>query len=112
MSELTQRFGRREEYTRGMSEMEWIESLYNDCKKANEGKFLSTQTPVLDYRLAEQFTNLLEQDTNDYIRRLAAQGLRRSKTKAKPWAVLSRIHTVKSGRTASYQMKSSVKSTT
>ncbi|WP_029800190.1 trimethylamine-N-oxide reductase TorA, partial [Vibrio parahaemolyticus] len=39
MSELTQRFGRREEYTRGMSEMEWIESLYNDCKKANEGKF-------------------------------------------------------------------------
>ncbi|EJL6384206.1 trimethylamine-N-oxide reductase TorA [Vibrio parahaemolyticus] len=39
MSELTQRFGRREEYTRGMSEMEWIESLYNDCKNANEGKF-------------------------------------------------------------------------
>ncbi|OTW22805.1 trimethylamine N-oxide reductase I catalytic subunit [Vibrio parahaemolyticus] len=39
MSELTQRFGRREECTRGMSEMEWIESLYNDCKKANEGKF-------------------------------------------------------------------------
>ncbi|MBE4360917.1 trimethylamine-N-oxide reductase TorA [Vibrio parahaemolyticus] len=39
MSELTQRFGRCEEYTRGMSEMEWIESLYNDCKKANEGKF-------------------------------------------------------------------------
>ncbi|QRZ22051.1 trimethylamine-N-oxide reductase TorA [Vibrio sp. sp1] len=39
MSELTQRFGRREEYTRGMSEMEWIESLYNECKKANEGKF-------------------------------------------------------------------------
>lgn len=39
MSELTQRFYRREEYTRGMSEMEWIESLYNDCKKANEGKF-------------------------------------------------------------------------
>ncbi|EMY6774443.1 TPA: trimethylamine-N-oxide reductase TorA [Vibrio alginolyticus] len=39
MSELTQRFGRREEYTRGMSEMEWIESLYNDCQKANEGKF-------------------------------------------------------------------------
>ncbi|MGR5181535.1 trimethylamine-N-oxide reductase TorA [Vibrio alginolyticus] len=39
MSELSQRFGRREEYTRGMSEMEWIESLYNDCKKANEGKF-------------------------------------------------------------------------
>ncbi|MGD8116504.1 trimethylamine-N-oxide reductase TorA [Vibrio sp. TRT 29B02] len=39
MSELTQRFGRREEYTRGMSEMEWIESLYNDCRDANKGKF-------------------------------------------------------------------------
>jgi trimethylamine-N-oxide reductase (cytochrome c) len=39
MSELTQRFGRRDEYTRGMSEMEWIQSLYNDCKKANDGKF-------------------------------------------------------------------------
>ncbi|GAB2664451.1 trimethylamine-N-oxide reductase TorA [Vibrio panuliri] len=39
MSELTQRFGRRDEYTRGMSEMEWIESLYNDCKAANKGKF-------------------------------------------------------------------------
>ncbi|GEM76986.1 trimethylamine-N-oxide reductase TorA [Vibrio sagamiensis] len=39
MSELTQRFGRRDEYTRGMSEMEWIQSLYNDCKKANEDKF-------------------------------------------------------------------------
>ncbi|HHP0448412.1 TPA: trimethylamine-N-oxide reductase TorA [Vibrio harveyi] len=39
MSELTQRFGRRDEYTRGMSEMEWIRSLYNDCKKANDGKF-------------------------------------------------------------------------
>ncbi|WP_114765401.1 trimethylamine-N-oxide reductase TorA [Vibrio rhodolitus] len=39
MSELTQRFGRRDEYTRGMSEMEWIQSLYNDCKAANKGKF-------------------------------------------------------------------------
>ncbi|EGU38170.1 hypothetical protein VII00023_19579 [Vibrio ichthyoenteri ATCC 700023] len=39
MSELTQRFGRRDEYTRGMSEMEWIQSLYNDCKAANTGKF-------------------------------------------------------------------------
>lgn len=39
MSELTQRFGRRDEYTRGMSEMEWIESLYNDCRDANKGKF-------------------------------------------------------------------------
>ncbi|KJY83166.1 trimethylamine N-oxide reductase I catalytic subunit [Vibrio galatheae] len=39
MSELTERLGRRDEYTRGMSEMEWIESLYNDCKQANDGKF-------------------------------------------------------------------------
>ncbi|MDA0127617.1 trimethylamine-N-oxide reductase TorA [Vibrio sp. MarTm2] len=39
MSELTQRFGRRDEYTRGMSEMEWIQSLYNDCRAANKGKF-------------------------------------------------------------------------
>jgi trimethylamine-N-oxide reductase (cytochrome c) len=39
MSELTQRFGRRDEYTRGMSEMEWIESLYNDCRASNKGKF-------------------------------------------------------------------------
>ncbi|MGS0537188.1 hypothetical protein [Pseudoalteromonas sp. SaAl2] len=36
---------------------------------------LTTQAPVLDYRLAEQFTNLLERDSNDYVRRLAAQGL-------------------------------------
>ena len=39
MSELTQRYGRRDEYTRGMSEMEGIESLYNDCRDANKGKF-------------------------------------------------------------------------
>ncbi|MBY7874879.1 trimethylamine-N-oxide reductase TorA [Vibrio fluvialis] len=39
MTELTRRFGRHEEFTRGMDEMEWLRSLYNDCKKANEGKF-------------------------------------------------------------------------
>ncbi|HAS6168794.1 TPA: trimethylamine-N-oxide reductase TorA [Vibrio vulnificus] len=39
MKELTERFGRSEEYSRGMSEMDWIRSLYNDCKKSNEGKF-------------------------------------------------------------------------
>lgn len=39
MTELTRRFGRHEEFTRGMDEMEWVRSLYNDCKKANEGKF-------------------------------------------------------------------------
>ncbi|MFV0489625.1 MAG: trimethylamine-N-oxide reductase TorA, partial [Vibrio fluvialis] len=39
MTELTRRFGRHEEFTRGMDEMEWVRSLYNDCKNANEGKF-------------------------------------------------------------------------
>ncbi|MBY8222279.1 trimethylamine-N-oxide reductase TorA [Vibrio fluvialis] len=39
MTELTRRFGRHEEFTRGMDEMEWVRSLYNDCKKVNEGKF-------------------------------------------------------------------------
>ncbi|WP_158147393.1 trimethylamine-N-oxide reductase TorA [Vibrio fluvialis] len=39
MTELTRRFGRHEEFTRGMDEMEWVRLLYNDCKKANEGKF-------------------------------------------------------------------------
>ncbi|MDQ9092427.1 hypothetical protein RC083_12595 [Pseudoalteromonas haloplanktis] len=36
---------------------------------------ITTQSPVLDYRLAERFTALLEQDSNEYIRRLAGQGL-------------------------------------
>ncbi|MGO2130218.1 MAG: hypothetical protein ACTH4U_15875 [Pseudoalteromonas prydzensis] len=36
---------------------------------------ITTQSPVLDHRLAERFTALLEQDSNDYIRRLAGQGL-------------------------------------
>ena len=36
---------------------------------------LTSQAPIADYRLAEKFTNLLERETNDYIRRLAAQGL-------------------------------------
>ncbi|TFH92888.1 trimethylamine-N-oxide reductase TorA [Vibrio ouci] len=55
MSELTQRFGRRDEYTRGMSEMEWIESLYNDCRASNKGKFEMPdfnefwETSVLDF---------------------------------------------------------------
>lgn len=38
-TELTRRFGRHEEFTRGMDEMEWVRSLYEDCKKANAGKF-------------------------------------------------------------------------
>ncbi|WP_070963132.1 trimethylamine-N-oxide reductase TorA [Vibrio sonorensis] len=37
--ELTRRFGRHEEYSRGMDEMEWVRSLYDDCKAANAGKF-------------------------------------------------------------------------
>ncbi|MEZ9626017.1 trimethylamine-N-oxide reductase TorA [Aliivibrio fischeri] len=39
MTELTRRFGRHKEYTRGMDEMEWIRSLYAECRTANEGKF-------------------------------------------------------------------------
>lgn len=38
-TELTRRFGRHEEFTRGMDEMEWVRSLYDECKKANAGKF-------------------------------------------------------------------------
>lgn len=39
MTELTRRFGRHKEYTRGMDEMEWVRSLYAECRTANEGKF-------------------------------------------------------------------------
>ncbi|NLS11421.1 trimethylamine-N-oxide reductase TorA [Vibrio sp. SM6] len=39
MTELTERFGRADEYTRGMTEMEWLRSLYAECKKTNAGKF-------------------------------------------------------------------------
>ncbi|WP_305843354.1 trimethylamine-N-oxide reductase TorA [Photobacterium leiognathi] len=38
-TELTRRFGKNKEYTRGMDEMQWVRMLYNDCRKANEGKF-------------------------------------------------------------------------
>ena len=38
-TELSRRFGRNEEYTRGMDEMEWVRSLYEDCRNANKGKF-------------------------------------------------------------------------
>lgn len=31
--------GKEHEYTRGMDESDWIKQLYNDCKKANAGKF-------------------------------------------------------------------------
>ncbi|MFC1502885.1 trimethylamine-N-oxide reductase TorA [Pseudomonadota bacterium] len=38
-TELSRRFGRHKEYTRGMDEMEWVRSLYSDCRNANKGKF-------------------------------------------------------------------------
>ncbi|CCN80715.1 Trimethylamine-N-oxide reductase precursor (TMAO reductase) (Trimethylamine oxidase) [Vibrio nigripulchritudo SFn27] len=38
-TELTRRFGRHKEYTRGMDEMEWVRSLYEDCRSANKAKF-------------------------------------------------------------------------
>jgi trimethylamine-N-oxide reductase (cytochrome c) len=31
--------GKKEEYTRGLSENEWLQMLYNDCKKANKDRF-------------------------------------------------------------------------
>ena len=36
---LCERFGKAEEYCRGMNEMEWVERLYRDCRNANRGKF-------------------------------------------------------------------------
>jgi len=38
-TELTRRFGRHKEYTRGMDEMQWVRSLYDGCRDANKGKF-------------------------------------------------------------------------
>ncbi len=38
-TELTRRFGRHNEYTRGMDEMQWVRSLYDDCRAANKDKF-------------------------------------------------------------------------
>jgi trimethylamine-N-oxide reductase (cytochrome c) len=38
-TELSRRFGKHEQYTRGMDEMEWVKSLYDDCRAANKGKF-------------------------------------------------------------------------
>lgn len=38
-TELTRRFGRHNEYTRGMDEMQWVRSLYDDCRAANKAKF-------------------------------------------------------------------------
>lgn len=66
-----------------MSEYDYetVGSLLDLAQNGSDDKFkiqtieLATQTPVLDYRLTEQFTHMLERDTNDYVRRLAAQGL-------------------------------------
>lgn len=38
-TELSRRFGKQEQYTRGMDEMEWVKSLYDDCRSANKAKF-------------------------------------------------------------------------
>ncbi|OOH85019.1 trimethylamine N-oxide reductase I catalytic subunit [Pasteurellaceae bacterium 15-036681] len=37
--ELCRRFGREQEYSRGMDEMQWVQKLYNDCRAENKGKF-------------------------------------------------------------------------
>lgn len=37
--DLCHRFGKEKEYSRGMDEMQWVEKLYNDCRKENKGKF-------------------------------------------------------------------------
>ncbi|QKJ67450.1 trimethylamine-N-oxide reductase TorA [Deefgea piscis] len=36
---LTQRFGRDKEYSRSMDEMQWLEFLYENCRKENGSKF-------------------------------------------------------------------------
>lgn len=36
---------------------------------------LVSQSPILDSRLTQQYTQILERDDNEYIRRLAAQGI-------------------------------------
>ncbi|QZA79654.1 trimethylamine-N-oxide reductase TorA [Deefgea piscis] len=36
---LTQRFGRDKEYSRNMDEMQWLEFLYENCRKENGSKF-------------------------------------------------------------------------
>ena len=38
--ELTKRFSRDAEYTRGMNEMQWVEHLYEECRKENARKNL------------------------------------------------------------------------
>lgn len=58
-----------------------VESVFNLAINSTNGNFKIqaiesvAQTPVLDYRIVEKFTKLLETDNNDYVRRLAVQGL-------------------------------------
>ena len=58
-----------------------VESVFNLAINSTDGNFKIqaiesvAQTPVLDYRIVEKFTQLLEIDNNDYVRRLAVQGL-------------------------------------
>ncbi|TDQ57390.1 trimethylamine-N-oxide reductase (cytochrome c) [Mesocricetibacter intestinalis] len=35
---LCRRFGKEQEYCRGMNEMQWLEKLYNDCRRENRAK--------------------------------------------------------------------------
>lgn len=42
---LCQRFGREKEYTRGMTEMQWLESLYEECRKDNNAKGKDFEMP-------------------------------------------------------------------
>ncbi|MEH6397049.1 hypothetical protein [Pseudoalteromonas sp.] len=58
-----------------------VDSVFNLAINSTDGNFKIqaiesvAQTPVLDYRIVEKFTQLLETDNNDYVRRLAVQGL-------------------------------------
>lgn len=36
---FARKLGKEKEYTRGMTELQWIEYLYNGCKQANQGQF-------------------------------------------------------------------------
>lgn len=62
-------------------DFEVVDNILGLAENSTDDKFkiqaieVTTQSPVLDYRLAERFTSLLKQDSNDYIRRLAGQGL-------------------------------------
>ena len=38
-TDLTRRYGRHKEYTLNKDEFQWLRELYNDCRKANEGRY-------------------------------------------------------------------------